>query len=144
MSVSGAFKLDHLQPVELIVSLNFSNFLVILLGAPISYYPRNGKRRKRSGDQIYFSKKQESERSRCTAERVSETRERQDGNETRGRYNFLICRICYHFFAFPDDKIFHVQTWPNREARLRDPVSLLPLSLGASSCNLAFPFLTCL
>ena len=45
--VLGAFNLDHLQPVELILSPNFSNFLIFVLGAPISYNPLEGKRRKR-------------------------------------------------------------------------------------------------
>ena len=40
VSVPGAFKLDHLQPVKLILSHNLSTFLIFLLGSPIPYYPR--------------------------------------------------------------------------------------------------------
>ena len=44
VSVLGAFKLDHLQPVQLILSPNFYTFLPYVLGSPIPYYPReNGK-----------------------------------------------------------------------------------------------------
>ena len=47
ISVPGAFKLDHFQPVKLILFLNFSNFCTFILEAN-SYYPRewrteNGK-----------------------------------------------------------------------------------------------------
>ena len=35
----GAFKLDHLQPVELILFQTISTFLPFILGGPISYYP---------------------------------------------------------------------------------------------------------
>ena len=38
--VLGAFKLDHLQPVKLILSQNFSAFLIFILGSLIPYYPR--------------------------------------------------------------------------------------------------------
>ena len=38
----GAFKLDHLQPVELILFCKISNFCTFILGAN-SYYPREGK-----------------------------------------------------------------------------------------------------
>ena len=38
VSVPGAFILDHLQPVKLILSQNFINFSVFILG-PIPYYP---------------------------------------------------------------------------------------------------------
>ena len=39
----GAFKLDHLQPVKLILFKNISTFLPFILGGPISYYPRERK-----------------------------------------------------------------------------------------------------
>ena len=38
----GAFKLDHLQPVELILFCKISNFCTFILEAN-SYYPRKGK-----------------------------------------------------------------------------------------------------
>ena len=43
VSVPGAFKLDHLQPVQLILFLKIPIFLSFLLGGPISYYPRERK-----------------------------------------------------------------------------------------------------
>ena len=42
VSVPGAFKLDHLQPVKPILFSKFSNFFTFILGAN-SYYPREGK-----------------------------------------------------------------------------------------------------
>ena len=42
-SVLGAFKLDHLQPVKLILSQQNSIILIFILAAPISYYPRERK-----------------------------------------------------------------------------------------------------
>ena len=36
-------KLDHLQPVQLILSQQFSNFSPFILGGPIPYYPRERK-----------------------------------------------------------------------------------------------------
>ena len=42
VSVLGAFKLDQLQPVELILFHNFPAFLIFILGSPIPYYPREG------------------------------------------------------------------------------------------------------
>ena len=42
VSVLGAFKLDHFQPVKLILFRNFSSFQNFILG-PFSYYPREGK-----------------------------------------------------------------------------------------------------
>ena len=42
-SVLGAFKLDNLQPVELILSHNVSIILIFILGSPIPYYPREWK-----------------------------------------------------------------------------------------------------
>ena len=44
VSVFGAFKLDHLKPVKLLMCQNISRFLTFILGAPISYYPRERKR----------------------------------------------------------------------------------------------------
>ena len=44
VSVLRAFKLDHLQPVERILSQNIPTFFTFILGAPISYYPRERKR----------------------------------------------------------------------------------------------------
>ena len=38
------FKLDHLQPVRLILSHKFSIFLSFILGGPIPYYPRERKK----------------------------------------------------------------------------------------------------
>ena len=46
VSVLGAFKLDHLQPVELILSQKMSTFLSFILGAPFSYYCRERGRKK--------------------------------------------------------------------------------------------------
>ena len=43
----GAFKRDHLQPVELILFHKFSISLTFILGSPIIYYPRERKMRKR-------------------------------------------------------------------------------------------------
>ena len=37
-----AFKLDHLQPVKLILFHTFSTCLIFILGSPIPYYPREG------------------------------------------------------------------------------------------------------
>ena len=45
--VLGAFKLDHLQPVKLILFQKISIFLPFILGSPISYYPRERKMGKR-------------------------------------------------------------------------------------------------
>ena len=39
----GAFRLDHLQPVELILSQNFSNFLISILGLPFLITPERGR-----------------------------------------------------------------------------------------------------
>ena len=44
VSDPGAFKLDHLQPVKLILFQRMSTFLPFILGAPISYYPRERKK----------------------------------------------------------------------------------------------------
>ena len=41
VSVPGAFKLDHLQPVKPILFSKFYNFFTFILGAN-SYYPREG------------------------------------------------------------------------------------------------------
>ena len=41
--VPGAFKLDYLQPVKLILSPNLSIILIFILGSPIPYYPREWK-----------------------------------------------------------------------------------------------------
>ena len=46
-SVLWVFKVDHLQPVKLILSQQFSNFLTFILGTPIIYYPGERKIRKR-------------------------------------------------------------------------------------------------
>ena len=43
VSDPGAFKLDHLQPVQLILFHEISNFLPFILGSPIPYYPRERK-----------------------------------------------------------------------------------------------------
>ena len=43
MCVPGTLKVDHLQPVELILIHKCSAFLTFILGAPISYYPRERK-----------------------------------------------------------------------------------------------------
>ena len=40
VSVLGAFRLDHLQPVKLILFKNFTNLLICILGRPIPCYPR--------------------------------------------------------------------------------------------------------
>ena len=40
VSDPGAFKLDHLQPVKLILSKIVPTFLIFILGSPIPYYPR--------------------------------------------------------------------------------------------------------
>ena len=42
-----AFKLDHLQPVMLILFQNISTFLPFILGGQISYYP--GERKEGAG-----------------------------------------------------------------------------------------------
>ena len=49
VSVLWAIKLDHLQPVELILSQYISTFLTFILGGPIPYYPRERKRGKSRG-----------------------------------------------------------------------------------------------
>ena len=41
--VPGTFKLDHLQPFKLILLQKLSTFPTFILGAPISYYPRERK-----------------------------------------------------------------------------------------------------
>ena len=38
--VLGAFKLDPLQPVKLILFQKISTFQIFILGRPIPYYPR--------------------------------------------------------------------------------------------------------
>ena len=43
VSVLWAFKLDHLQLVQLILFKNFYTFLPFILGGPIHYYPRERK-----------------------------------------------------------------------------------------------------
>ena len=43
VSVLGALKLDHLQPVELILSQNFSCFLTFILGVQLSITPERGR-----------------------------------------------------------------------------------------------------
>ena len=40
VSGPGAFKLDHLQPVKLILYQNYSTYLIFILGSPIPYHPR--------------------------------------------------------------------------------------------------------
>ena len=47
--VPGAFKLDHFQPVELILFQNYSIFLTFILGGQISYYSRERKKGGRRG-----------------------------------------------------------------------------------------------
>ena len=46
VSVLGAFKLDHLQPVELILSQNFSIILSFILGLPFLITPESCKWKK--------------------------------------------------------------------------------------------------
>ena len=58
VSGPGAFKLDHLQHVQPILSQNCSNFLPFILGGPISYYPR--ERKKGSSQQGQKMRKRES------------------------------------------------------------------------------------
>ena len=42
VSVPGALKLDHLQPVEQILFQNFSTFLIFILGLPFLITPERG------------------------------------------------------------------------------------------------------
>ena len=58
VSVPGAFKLDHWQPVKPILLTKFSNFFTFLLGAN-SYYPRERKAEK--GKMEIFQPERESE-----------------------------------------------------------------------------------
>ena len=46
ISVSWAFKLDHLHPVKPILFPKFSYFFTFILGSPIPYYPRRQNMRK--------------------------------------------------------------------------------------------------
>ena len=57
VSVLGAFKLDHFQPVELILFFKNSTFLPFILGSPIPYYPRERKaeNEKRESPIIYMA-----------------------------------------------------------------------------------------
>ena len=57
VSVLGAFKLDHFQPVKLILLQNFSTFLIFIIGSPIPYYPREGKRGK--GNPLEMNEKED-------------------------------------------------------------------------------------
>ena len=43
VSVPGAFELDHLQPVKLNLSLNFSTILIFILGIPFLITPERVK-----------------------------------------------------------------------------------------------------
>ena len=43
-SLPGAFKLDHLQPVELILAQNYSTFLNFILGLPFLITPERGRK----------------------------------------------------------------------------------------------------
>ena len=43
VSDPGEFDWEHMHHVKLILSLNLSTFLTFILGAPISYYPRERK-----------------------------------------------------------------------------------------------------
>ena len=51
VSVLGAFKLDHLQPVRMILFEKLSSFL----GAPISYYPRERQKGKGASTAFFLS-----------------------------------------------------------------------------------------
>ena len=46
VSVHGAFKLDLLEPVKLILSLKIFNFLSFIMGGPIPDYPQKEEGRK--------------------------------------------------------------------------------------------------
>ena len=49
VSVPGAFKLDHLQPVKWILFQKKSTFLPFIMGGPISYYCREKKEARSRG-----------------------------------------------------------------------------------------------
>ena len=55
----GAFKLDHLQPVEPILSGNFFNFLIFILGSPILITPEGGRLKGRKGNLLEMDEIQE-------------------------------------------------------------------------------------
>ena len=44
VSDPGAFKLDHLEPDELILFHYFSNFLIFILGRPFLITPERGRK----------------------------------------------------------------------------------------------------
>ena len=43
VSVLGAFKLDHLQLIKIILSQNYSTFLTFILGLPFLITPERGR-----------------------------------------------------------------------------------------------------
>ena len=52
--IPGAFKLDHLQPVQFILPKKFSNFMIFILGLPFLITPERGNWEKGSGGtQLY-------------------------------------------------------------------------------------------
>ena len=57
----GAFKLDHLQPVEPILSGKFSNFFIFILGSPILITPEGGREalKRRKGNLLEMDEIQE-------------------------------------------------------------------------------------
>ena len=92
-SVLGAFKLDHLQHVKLILFQNFSIFLPFILGGPIPYYPRERKKGSSRGRKW----------GKGNHPKVNETQ----GFQYLGHSNWTICsllnifvRKCFHLFTF--------------------------------------------
>ena len=55
----AAFKLDHLQPVEPILSGNIFNFLIFILGSPILITPEGGRLKGRKGNLLEMDETQE-------------------------------------------------------------------------------------
>ena len=55
----GAFKLDHLQPVEPILSRHFPNIPIFILGSPILITPEGGRLKRRKGNLLEMDEIQE-------------------------------------------------------------------------------------
>ena len=55
----GAFKLEHLQPVEPILSGNIFNFLIFILGSQILITPEGGRLKRRKGNLLEMDEIQE-------------------------------------------------------------------------------------
>ena len=96
VSVLWALKLDHLQPVKLILFQYFFNFLPFILGSPIPYYPRERKEGRGSG---WIWEK-------GIPPKVNETQ----GFLTLGRSNWTICSL-FSWFCSMKFSTFYPSYW---------------------------------